>query len=768
MDLSTGTSLPADTTADAPPLTMGEMPAPIDEQALVAEVNGDYAEWARQKRPFEGNWYLNAAFLRGEQNAVYNSTQGRLITPQSPTYRVKPRINRILPKVRGRNAKFFKNRPKPVVIPASTERKDILDARGTEKAILYTWARQRMEEKHKDARSWATIGAKGFWWIRWNDALTARVMVKDATGTPQPQTLQLGDVEIEVGSPFELFVANPAEPRIGKQPKIIRARLRNRKDMMQRYPTLTKLANAGVGSADAPVRIADRIAQLNPNLGSGFNVGSSKDTHESMVLVIEHFTAPCATYPKGRYAVVIGDELAKVTPELPYEMWDHAYNPYPVIEFRDMLSAGQFWNTTVVEQLIDLQREYNEVRGLIRENLRAVSRPKIIVYKQHNLAEGAYTSQAGEVLELNWVPSLPPPIILQAANVANDCWNILALISKEFDDLSQIYPSAEGKAGQATSGYQTMLLQESADGVHAPDIREDEMAIEEAGWKIRRLMKLMYDVPRLISILGPNAAPEVMEFHNSQIDEFAEVRIQAGSMLPDLKAARIQTVQEMFKAGLFGNVQDPQVRRKVLEMIEIGGMDVTSEDERRDSDEANQENFALQQGSAILSAMFYEDHVTHVFVHQNALKTTEWIKGNPQQRLALIAHLITHYDFVNPALAGGLRQQFNMHQLPIATPPTQSPQPPPPPAPKLALGLTLKGEDLMNPVAQQILMQEGMHLQPPPPPPIANPVHTHGPVPPPQMPHPGAPAPLPPHAPLGAPPSAAPSGPAPTAPIPAR
>ncbi len=668
-------------TPSAPEAQLEPLPKPIDEQALIAEVRADFDEWSRLKRPFEGNWYLNAAFLRGEQNAVFNSAQGRLITPQTPSYRVKPRINRIMPKVRGRNAKFFKNRPKPVVVPASTERKDILDARCTEKAILYTWARQRMEEKHKDARSWATIGAKGFWWIRWNEALEARVVQKDAVGKPQAQTLALGDVEIEVGSPFEVFVADPAQPRIGRQPKIIRARLRARKDIQARYPLLEKVANAQVGANDSPVRIPDRIAQLNPSIATGFNVASAKDTHEKMVLVIEHFTAPCAEYPKGRYAVVVGEELAKVTDELPYQLYDHPYNPYPCVEFRDTLSAGQFWNTTIVEQLIDLQREYNEVRGLIRENLRAVSRPKIIVYKQHNLAEGAYTSQAGEVLELNWVPSLPPPQILQAANVANDCWNILALISKEFDDLTQIYPSAEGKAGTATSGYQTMLLQESADGVHAPDIREDELAIEEAGWKIRRLMKLMYDVPRLISILGPNSAPEVMEFHQNQIDEFAEVRIQAGSMLPDMKAARVQTIQEMFKAGLFGNPQDPQVRRRVLEMVELGGMDVVSEDERRDTDEAQQENYALQQAQAILAAQFYEDHITHIFVHQNALKSSEWIKGDPQQRAALIAHLITHYDFVNPQLAFGLRQQFNMQQLPIATPPL----PPPPTAPP-ALG----------------------------------------------------------------------------------
>lgn len=655
-------------------------PAPIDEQQEVAEVKADYDQWARMRRPFEGGWFVNAAMFRGQQRVMFNEAQGRLITPTVPGYRVTNQINRIRPKVKGRLAKFFKNRPKPVVVPASTERKDIMNARASEKAITYIWYRQKMEEKYKDARLWATVASKGFWWIRWNDQLQARVQTTHPeTGQKQVDTAPLGDIEIEVGSPFEVFVANPNEPRIGRQPKIIRARLRNIKDVKARYPQLTKVESAAINQNDAPVRVPDRIGQLNASTGSMMGSGAPKETHSKDVLVIEHFTAPCASFPKGKYKVVIGEELAKYEPELPFELYDHTSNPYPCCEFADSVSPGQFWCPTVIEQLIDLQREYNFVRNSISENFKEMRFPKIITYKQHNMAEGAWTNQPGEIIELNWIPNLPPPQIIQPQNIAADAWNLLALIQKEFDDLTQIYPASEGKAGQATSGFQTNLLQEATDSVHAPDIREDELAIEEAGWKIRRLMKLGYSVPRLISLLGGNSAPEIIEFSSDQIDEFAEVRIQAGSMLPDFKAAKIQTIQEMFKAGLFGNPQDPQVRRRVLEMVEMGGLDVVQEEERRDTDQAYQENQMSSQGAGVPMAQFYEDHVTHIFVHQNDLKMPETIALPPDVKQAKIAHLIGHYDYMNPTLAQSLRMQYNLQAMPLATPPPPPPPPMPPP-----------------------------------------------------------------------------------------
>ncbi len=649
--------------------------ADLRDDPFASEVMIDYTRGREFRKPFEGPWFIAGAMLRGQQHVLYDDALAKLVSPMAPTYRVRVSINRIRPKIKARLSKFFKSRPKPVVVPASTERKDVLNARATEKMLAYLWSRLHLEEKYKDARGWATIASKGFWWFYWDAAAFGRVQVMGQDGKPTYQPAQIGDVCVEVGSPFEVLVADPTKSRIGQQPWIIRARLMKKDDVMARYG---EQLGENIPEGDKLSSYADKLASLRPQqnaIGAG---AAPIHIHENDVMVIEHFTAPCAKYPKGRYGVVIANTTVKMVEELPYGMWEHPDNPYPCVEFMDALTPGQFWGPTQIEQLIDLQREYNFLRGLLAENIRMTARPKIIVYKQHNLKDGAWTNQAGEIVELNWIPNLPEPKVVTPENVAADVWNLLALISKEFDDLTQIYPASEGKVGTTSSGFQTNLLQEASDSVHAPDIREDELAIQEAAWKMRHLAKLGYGTPRILSIFGPNGSQEAIEFSSEQIDEYAEVRIQAGSMLPELKSARAQAALQMFQAGMFGDPHDPMVRRRALEMVEMGGVDVINEDERRDIDLAQRENQALIAGIPVGPALFYHDHPTHIVGHANFMKSPEYDALAPPLKQATLAHMITHYDWVNPMLAQGLRLQFGMGGLPVSTPP---PPPVPPGAP---------------------------------------------------------------------------------------
>lgn len=647
----------------------------VDQTSVVAEVRRHYGKWREHRRRHEGNWFRNGAFLRGQQHVEFNEGLGALVTPGAPSYRVRLDFNRIRPKIRARLSKFFKGRPRPTVLPASTNYNDITNARATEKVLQYQWARLHLEEKYKDARLWASIGAKAYWWFSIDPTASGRISFQG-----REITLPLGDVQIEVGSPFEVLVSDPAISRLGDQPAIQRVRMLPLADVKARYGDLLDEDDLPEeGSGEENTDTADRLATL--RMGGGGGV--SQIQRDGQILVIEEFTAPCGKYPKGRYVVVIGDKLARYKDELPYGMWDHPSNPYPVIDFTDTQTPGQFWGTTFVEQMVDVQRQFNYLFELLTENARACARPKIIVYRQHGLAEGAYNTSAGEIVELNHVPGLPAPIILQPANISGDVWNLIQYYDRMFDDLTQIYPAAEGSGAGATSGFQSNLLQEATDSVHAPDVREDELTLQEAAWKIRRLCKLAYDVPRLFSILGENSLPEVMEFSRTQINEFAEVRIQAGSMLPDMKAARAQTAMEMWQAGAFGPAQDPQSRRRFLQVLDMAGMEVVREDDRVDDDEAQLNIRKIEQGMPIPPAQIQHDHPIHIFRYQTFMKNPAFEQWPPDQRQALLARLITHYDWVNPALAYGLRAQYGFLDqlgnplLPIASPPP----PPPPPVP---------------------------------------------------------------------------------------
>jgi hypothetical protein len=351
--------------------------------------------------------------------------------------------------------------------------------------------------------------------------------------------------------------------------------------------------------------------------------------------------------------------------ELPFGFSD-LENPYPVVTFSDVETAGQFWNPTVTEQLIGLQREYNLIRSKIAEQVRMMAFPKLLAAKQHQIPEGAWTSEAGEFVEYVAIPGVPPPVPWHPPNVANDLWQSVNLLQREFDDVTQIYPAAEGSAGSATSGFQTNLLQEATDSVHQPDIRAHERALEEAAIKIRRLMKQGYDLPRLMTTIGRNYEPEILEFSQDNIDEAALVIVEATSQLPDLKGAKIQAIIELFTNGMLGDPNDPDVKRRALSMLEMGELDQAYDYARHDEDLARIENNDLEAGNQLANPEFFQNHNIHYQVHSDALKNAESRTWQPQQRLMMINHLIWHVDFMNPQSALQLAQSYGLQPPPHA------------------------------------------------------------------------------------------------------
>lgn len=657
-----------------------------ETQSLISDTNQKCTAWRMDRQPHEQQWFITSAFDRGQQYIEWNDKFQRLIVPPSPPHRVRIKSNRMQAKNRARDAKFLKNRPKPLVIPATTEFQDYLDARATQKAIDYLWRKLRLEVKVKRARLWARNCSKGFWWYHWNPTAEVRIMIQDpTTGQNTYQMAPLGDIEIEVGSPFEVLVSDPGCSTIAEQPEIMRIKLRKIDDVKQRYPEFADFLEPDSGTHEM-FRFERNIASLNP-MGYNMAGAASKDKgskEKNWILVKEHFIRPCGKYPHGCYRVIAGNVLVKNQEELPYGFWD-LDNPYPVTEFVDMQMEGQFWTPTLAEQMIDIQKEHNLMLSKVGEHVRVAAFPKLLVAKQHQLSKAAWTTEAGEIIEYTAIPNIDKPQAFNPSPILSDVWNMMGKLDEEFDVITQIWPSAEGDAAGATSGFQTNLLQEAADSVHAPDIRAFELAIEEVALKLRRMMKLGYDVPRLIATTGPNYQAEVFEFSSKQIDENADIQVEVGSGLPTLKSARQDTIMNLYNSGLLGDPADPEVRRRALGLLELGSVEEAFDVSKSDENQAKWENIQFSQwipqpgppvpqagpdGQPLVDPMtgqpvmvpgppappvedphFWENHLLHYNVHTTWLKSPEGRGASPQIRYAMIRHVVLHGRFINPSSA---------------------------------------------------------------------------------------------------------------------
>ena len=639
-------------------------------KVTAAEINDKFDKWRELRRPYEINWFLTSAFVRGLHNIFWHHTLQTIRLKDEPEYRHKSVINHMLPKFKARQAKFLKNRFDPIVIPASSDREDKLNAEATQLALRYALRKEGIELKYREALNWANTCSKGFWWLSWDETKLGRI--KDPV-TDQIQDGEVGDVVIETGSPFEVLVADIGITHIGNQPEIMRVRSRTKEEILLRYPDLRETLEKKVGEGNN-VELFHYQRQIATMSDRG-QTSEEKRTDPTYV-VKEWFARPCGQYPKGAYAVVIEDQLVRMTETLPYDFYLDQSNPYPVVEFPDMEMAGQFWPATLMEQLIPMQKEYNLLRSKGIEQIKLAAHPKLIVSQFCQFPEDGWTDQPGEVIRIMTPPGVPEPRVIAPGNIAPDVWNMLKTLKDEFDLVSNIFPAAQGAAGQASSGFQTNLLQEAADSVHAPDIRLHELAMEEACRKIRKLMVLGYTEPRLLSITSRNSLPDVREFSSENIDEHAEITIWTGSALSNSPAVRTQQVLELWNAGLLGSGQNPEERRKALGLVNLNGIGELQEEDRRDEESAMLENEDFKNRQPVVKPLPFENHQIHWAKHTDLIKSPEWRLFDEQQKQATIEHLIWTAKWINPQQAVELAKEFGRQDMMMAVAP-----PPPPPGP---------------------------------------------------------------------------------------
>lgn len=669
-----------------------EAPKVVDKVKLAGEVNRKYDDWRQPRKQHELTWFVNAAYRHGKHTTEALNTRTNQIRDIARLDRRKKNIaNKLWAKGRARFAKFVKSRPKPIVVPFGNERQDRLDARATERALDYNFERIDQEEKYTDVILWAADTGKAYWAIHWDpDKMVTIQQNNQLTGKSDRVDAPEGDIDVEVFSAFEMLVPDLRRSRLKDQPECMRVRVQHVKEVKAQFPDEADniKADTHLGS---PFEFERQIAHLSGmEAGALASVASELKGPTEGVLVKEHYTKPNSEFKKGRMVVVVNSIAVKIQEELPHGFFDME-NPYPFTEFADMPQVGQFYITTFIQHLIPLQRGYNMVRDKMEANLKANANPKWMVPRQARVPKGAFTNETGELVEYNYIPGMPEPRSVTPGPVVADAWRFITLIREEFDDISQIFPSVEGQTGGAKSGFQTNLLQEASDSIHAPDARGFELAIRDASYKFRRLMKEGYSVPRLISFSGRSSIPEVFEFSSKNIDEHAAIKIQIGSGLSTFKAARVQQLLEFHEKGLLGNPDDPEVKRRVLSLVDLGGVEEFREKAARDEDMARMENIDILANKEIPIPQFYEDHMVHYSVHTDELKSPANRTLDEPTRRKLVGHVLLHMKWINPEGAFNLAKELKFDVLIesglIPTPPPveegeETPTPTPQPAPQ--------------------------------------------------------------------------------------
>lgn len=611
----------------------------------------------------EPEWYLCLAYYSNLQWLAWDGRQ--LYRPALRPNRITIVDNRITGVVRTEVAKMTKSRPVFTAVPNSPDTEDLNAAELADQLMVFAWDHLKMLPLATKALLWSRITGAGFLKVYWDSSIGERtqalvgqdgkVLQDPETKAPLPaqmagaltangvqatvKTVAQGDIRVEVRSPFQMF-PDPLADTFDEVEWTIEESVKSADYVQRRYNvTLKPDAPANPGLVEA-------------RLGMTYTPGAG---NYMGVRVKEYWCKPCPKHPDGYRAVwAQGQILFKD---------NKPHDPMPYVMLTGIQIPGRMWPTSVTELLRGPQTELNKVKSQIAENRNRVGNPTILASKQAVQDPENFTrsiSQPGAAYfyddtgSPNAVPSYlqPPPLQAYVLDEITRIEESIQEISGQHDVSSAQVPPG------VTAASAIQLLQEADDTRLGPSMFDYEMQLGHLGQKVLKLIARYYTDQRTIRIAGDNGAWQIFDFQGAMLKGNTMVKVQAGSALPQSKAAKQAMGVDLFNM-LIQSGSPPKGRQlaQYLQAWDMAGGDALIADYTRDETQVNRENVLLSQGIG-LNINDFDDDQAHIDGHEDFQKTPHFASLPPLIQHNHLAHTQLHRERQHSAQMTQLQLQM--------------------------------------------------------------------------------------------------------------
>lgn len=619
-----------------------------------------YDDAKNARKPFETEWYLNLAFFQGEHWLAW--AKGRFSKPKLDRWRVLFTDNRVQPVIRTEVAKLTKARPTWSATPSGADEQSLIDAMLSERLVDSRWDLLDCQRKFVGALLWSRVCCNGFWKVGWDKTVgdgseilthaagsdkvrAGEVNAGDAVINPQTQlayrrgeipdelvdgmpdvkfeSIREGEATVEVKSPFQMY-PDPlgGEEGIPSCRWIIERSIRSPEYVKERYGVDVKPdtpAMAGITEARMP---GWRALQDD---ASGKKLG---------VEVFEMFERPGPEHKNGRHCVwtakaLLADEDNSTEDHgLPYVMW------------RGIPVPGRFWGTCTATTVRPLNAELNKTRSQMRENAAGMANPALLWPR--DLQNQKYYGLPREKILFDPYaqhgpsylvpPSLPGYIQAEPGLIENAI--------REGSGQHEV-SNAQVPSG-VTAAAAINLLQEADDTRLAPDVWDMERALSVAGQMLLKIMARYYTTERTVAIAGEDGGWDVDAFRNSMLSKVPDVKVPAGSMLPQSVAAKQAAMFQYLQ--LFGQYGIPMSAHDLgnfLRGVGVGGLERLVAGFTQDQAQIARENMLLSRGIPVEINEFDNDPA-HLEGHAEVLKSRKFLLLPGDVKTGFLGHWEAH------------------------------------------------------------------------------------------------------------------------------
>jgi hypothetical protein len=609
-------------------------------------VEDEFRRRQQERRPFELQWQLNRAFVDGQQFLDINTATMTLEeVPKLFWWQEREYFNHIAPIVDTRHARLNRQRPILKTRPASGEQRDIAAAKVSSKILMATYHDLKMRRILADATAWSEGGIDVLLKHTWNPnkgRVVARFIDVADDGAQKEVEVREGDIEVTVVPGYEIY-PDSSWHTLDQCRSLIHAKAYHVDQIEELW-----------GERVNPEEVDAMTLQRN-SLGTGglgYAGGSFRITSMKLkdhAIVKEYMERPSAKYPDGRLIVVASSKTLYSGP-CPYPVGEDGQPDFPFTKIDSITRAGCFWQKSVVERCIPLQRRYNALKNRKAEYLARAAIGQLAVQDGSVDIDDLEQDGAAPGKIIVYDSGHNPPAYMQMHSLPNTFETEEAAILNDFSiisGVSEISRQSTAPPG-VKSGIALSIAVEQDETRLSAAAGNVEMALVDSGKKWLRLYRAFVKGPRLARYGGKDSEVDVIDWTASDIRS-DDVVIETGAGLAESPAQRKQMVFDMLAAGLFSDPRTGRLTRegqsKVLELLEFGNWETADDDEELHIANADKENRLMLRGEVPM-VQDYQDDVLHLIRHNRFRLTGDYEEavgqGGDAITMAFEAHVSMH------------------------------------------------------------------------------------------------------------------------------
>jgi len=287
----------------------------------------------------------------------------------------------------------------------------------------------------------------------------------------------------------------------------------------------------------------DRTAELRYNALVVSGIQTQLRDH---CYVREYHERPTEAYPKGRIIYVVGDRIARIDNESPYNILGR----FPFYHMGFDKSIGEFWHEPFIAQAWHRQRELNNIETQIREHTELALKPKMLNPMGSRISQDEITANSDQIIKYNANAGMPTFLVWP--QLAQQVFERKAELTGDIRLQATITGPEMGEAGSDPNGRAMAIIEAEADQQLGPILLRNHNEWREMHLGILKLFKQYAHPDRKWSIAGPEGV-EIYSFDELILSDGFDLQIEQEDGLSRNPSIRLQQAADLanLPIGLF-------------------------------------------------------------------------------------------------------------------------------------------------------------------------------------------------------------------------